>query len=282
MQEEKETAHMIFDILAFSAPLFLASFGALASEYAGRMALFIDGMISLSSFLCFAFTVLTGSAAAGCILSASCCILFIFACSRAVESFNADPFLASLALNIFCGALVSFLSASVFGTRGVLTSPRFVFNASSVRLWSSAAAYILTAAGIAVIQLTRPGLYLRITGSDSDVLSSRGVNTSWYRTASWCTAAAYASAAGCILSMRLSSFVPNISSGRGWLALAAVFLGRRSSAGTAAAVLVMCGAEYAAVNLQNVFSNIASPLLISLPYIIALLFILIEPARENK
>ena len=193
MQEEKETADMIYDILAFSSPLFLASFGALASEYAGRMALFIDGMISLSSFLCFAFTVLTGSAAAGCILSASCCILFIFACSRAIEIFKADPFLASLALNIFCSALVSFLSAALFGTRGVLTSPRFVFSAASVRLWSTAAAYGLTAAGITALQLTKPGLYLRITGSDADVLSSRGISISWYRTLSWCTAAAYRS-----------------------------------------------------------------------------------------
>ena len=97
------------------------------------------------------------------------------------------------------------------------------------------------------------------------------------RTAAWCIAAFYGALAGCILSFRLSSFVPNISSGRGWLALAAVFLGRRTGWGTAAAVIVLCAAEYFAANLQNVFQNIASPLLIALPYIASLALIVLVP-----
>jgi simple sugar transport system permease protein len=277
MREEKKMAEAFLNIFFLSAPLMLASFGALLSEYAGRTAVFIDGIINLSAFLCYAFTVQTKSAAAGCILSLCCCILFIFLFLKAVEHVHANPFLASLALNIFSGALVSLISVELFNTRGVLTSPFFSFPAQAARTATSGAACLIIILSIILLFTTKQGLYLRITGTDADVLVSKGINAAAGRTASWCLAAFYASCSGCVLTLRLSSFVPNISSGNGWLALAAVFLGKRTCAGTCAAVLAICTGEYFASNLQNVFPNISAPMLISLPYITALLLLFLEP-----
>ncbi len=273
---------IILNIFFLSAPLMLASFGALISEYAGRSAIFIDGIINLSAFLCYAFTVLTKSTAAGCFFAVLFCVLFIFLFLKAVERARANPFLASLALNIFSGALVSLLSVELFGTRGVLTSPSFVFPAQTARTVTSAAAYLIIMVSVILLFATKRGLYLRITGSDSDVLLSRGINVAAGKTAAWCLAAFFASCAGCILTLRLSSFVPNISSGRGWLALAAVFLGKRTCSGTCVAVLVMCTGEYFASNLQNVFPGISAPLLISLPYVTALLLLFLEPNSTKE
>jgi Uncharacterized ABC-type transport system, permease component len=275
--------NILRDILFLSTPLLLASFGALLGEYAGRTAVFMDGIINLSAFLCYAFTVLTKSAPAGCLLSMITCILFIFLFLQGIERVHANPFLASLGLNIFSGALVSLLSVQLFGTRGVLTSPFFVFNAPAARAVTSAAAYILLAAGITLLFTTKRGLYLRITGSDPAVLLSKGINVPAARTLSWCSAAFFASCSGCILTLRLSSFVPNISSGNGWLALAAVFLGKKTCRGTFIAAVVMCAGQYFASNLQNVFPAVSAPLLISLPYVTALLLLFLEPdiAKEN-
>ena len=273
---------IILNILLLSAPLLLASFGALISEYAGRTAVFIDGILNLSAFLCYAFTVLTKSPAAGCLLSGACCTAFIFLFLMFVEHVHANPFLASLALNIFSGALVSLLSVEMFGTRGVLTSPYFIFQALPARYGTAVAAYILAAAGIVFLFATKRGLYIRITGTDADVLLSKGINVSCNRVLSGCLAAVYASCAGCMLAIRLSSFVPNISSGQGWLALAAVFLGKRTSTGTIIAVITMCAAEYFASNMQNVLPHISTPLLLSFPYIMAIVLIFIEPGKNSK
>lgn len=270
----------ISNIIILSAPLALASFGALTSEYAGRMAVFTDGIINLSAFLCYTFTVSMHSVAAGVLLSCLCCTAIIFAASRVVE--RANPFLASLGINMLTGALISVISVVTFGTRGVLFSERFAFPAFETRIATTIAAGAVIAAGIAFLFLTKHGLYMRITGSDSDVLASRGVSVPHFRTAAWCIAALYAALAGCVLSFRLSSFVPNISSGRGWLALAAVFLGKRSCTGTIAAVLVMSAGEYVAAHMQNVFAHISSPLLISLPYIVALLLIMLMPGKNSN
>ena len=56
-------------LLSYSCPLILCSLGALFTEYAGCLALFLDGLVSFSAFLFYALTVGTGSALAGAILA---------------------------------------------------------------------------------------------------------------------------------------------------------------------------------------------------------------------
>ena len=75
--------------------------------------------------------------------------------------------------------------------------------------------------------------------------------------------------------MHLGSFVPNLSAGRGWTALAAVFLGRKKVYGVFLGVLVFGLAEYVGNNVQRIafFENVPSALLLTLPYIAALLLI---------
>ena len=46
-------------------------------------------------------------------------------------------------------------------------------------------------------------------------------------------------------------------------------------------MIVLCAAEYFAANLQNVFQNIASPLLIALPYIASLALIVLVPDTKR-
>ena len=70
---------MIISTLAFSCPLILCSLGALFTEYAGCLALFLEGLISLAAFLDFTFTTLTGSPVLGFVLSCSSCVLITFA-----------------------------------------------------------------------------------------------------------------------------------------------------------------------------------------------------------
>lgn len=271
----------ILAIVESSAPLLLASFGGLVSEYAGRMALFLDGVINLAAFFCFAFVTLTGSLPAGIFLSVSSCILLILATEAAARRLHADPFLTSLALNLFCSALATALSARFFGTQGILTSPEFSFSPEAVRRYSTVSALLLFGAGWGFLKWTRTGLYLRITGSDADVLEARGVSPDFCRTLSWGTAAFYAAGAGCILSLTLSSYVPNISSGRGWTALAAVFLGKKNAAAVGAAAVIFSAAEYAASNIQNITNAVPASVLISFPYFAALLLIFILPGRSR-
>lgn len=265
----------LISALAYACPLILCSIGALFTEYAGCLALFLDGLVSFSAFLFYTFTVITGSPVAGAVLACLGAVVVTLAFSAVVERGGANRFIAAIAMNLFFGAMTSCLSWVIFGTRGVLTNDLFKFSVGTAR----AAAVIVTAVFVAMaiifLKYGRRGLYIRVTGSDADVLKAKGVNPGNLRTLSWGLASLYGTLAGILLALRLSSFVPNISSGRGWMALAAVFLGKKKPLRIVAAVLIFCLADLFAANIQNYLQGIPSSFLISLPYLVSLLLILI-------
>lgn len=266
----------IFAALAYACPLILCSLGALFSEYAGCLALFLDGLVSFSAFLFYAFTVLTGAPILGAVLACLGSVIITLGFSALVERGKANRFIAAIALNLLFGALTSCLSSLLFGTRGVLAADPFRFSATAARAEAIVVTAVFIAMSVFFLRFSRTGLYLIITGSDADVLTAKGVNPGKLRTLSWCLAALYGSIAGILLATRLSSFVPNISSGRGWMALAAVFLGKKKPLRIVAAVLIFCLADIFGANIQNYLPGIPSSLLISLPYLVSLLLILVK------
>lgn len=270
-------------IFYIASPLLLITLGGLVSEYAGRMACFLDGIINLGAFLCFAFTVATKNIFFGATISVLCCMILVFALEKFSSHFKANMFLSSLGMNLFFTALCSLLSSIFFGTRSVLSSEVFSYSSNISKIETSALCILFSLLIILLLKFTKTGLALRITGSDSDVLESRGISSDKYRTLSWLIAAFCGTAGGCVFATRLSSYVPNISSGRGWTALAAVFLGRKNPVIIILAVAVFAAAEYASSYLQNIplFANVQSSVLLALPYIASLVLILIMP-NEKK
>ena len=265
----------MIEIIAFSCPLLLAATGALFSEYTGCLALFLDSAITLSGFLTYTFTVLTGSVVLGIILSSlsvtATSLLFAFI----VEKTKAERFIAAIAINLFYGAMVSLFSNCIFKTRGVLTSAQFIFKTSGVNIFSICLTFIVITAAIIFLTQSQKGIYFRITGSNPEVLLVRGVNSALYRILSWGITAFAASLAGSIMTLRISSFVPNLASGKGWLALAAVFMGRRRLWKIVLFVIIFCVIEYAAVLIQNYIPAIPSSVVLALPYIILICILLL-------
>ena len=257
-------------LLSYACPLILCSLGALFTEYAGCLALFLDGLVSFSAFLFYAFTVATGSALCGAVLACLTAAVVTLGFSAVVERGGANRFIAAIAMNLLFGALSSCLSWAFFGTRGVLAADVFRFSAGGARAAAVSVTAVFVAFAVIFLRYGRLGLYVRVAGSDADVLKAKGVHPGYIRTLSWTLAA------GTILAMRLSSFVPNISSGRGWMALAAVFLGKKKPLRIVAAVLIFCMADIFSANIQNYISGIPSSFLISLPYLVSLLLILVK------
>lgn len=276
--------NFLYGTLTSAAPLLLASTGALVSEYSGAMAIFLDGLITLSAFFCFAFTIWTKSFLLGIFLAIFTGLSFTALMALLIEKLNANRFLAALALNLIYASLSTTFSSIFFGTRGVLTNQAFVFMPEKARLITNFFAYLVFLCIYLLLKHTKTGLYIRICGSDPQVLHAKGINIFKIRLYAWIIAAALGSCAGCIMSIRLSSFVPNISSGTGWTALAAVFLAKKNTAAIAGAVLAFSLTQYGANNLQNIeaFKSLPPSFLLSLPYISALLLILFFPQIQQK
>ncbi len=263
----------MLNFLAFSCPLILAAAGALFSEYAGCLALFMDGLMTFSGFLTYAFTLATGSVVAGitisALLSVCLCLLFAFI----IEKSRANVFIAAIALNLLFSSFASLFSWLCFGTRGVLTSQNFIYPLTATKIWTLLITILFITGAILYLKKTKGGIYFRITGSDPDVLLVRGVSPALYRIAAWGVSGFFASFAGSFLALRITSFVPNLASGKGWLALAAVFMGKRKLPLIALYTLIFCAVDFGAVYIQNFIPGIPSSLVLSLPYIFSLALI---------
>ena len=275
--------NMFLSVTSIAAPLLLITTGALVSEYAGRLAMFLECIINMGAFFCYAFSILTGNALAGTVISLALCCAIVFILERTASRFKANMFLVSLSMNLLFSAFTTFFSVLAFKSRGVLFSEEFLFSPGTMRLVTSIACYAVSAILILTLSFTKTGLIMRITGSDPEVLESRGYSADTFRCLSWIIAAFCGSLCGSVLTLRLSSYVPGMSGGRGWTALAAVFLGKKSPLLVALAVIVFALAEYASSYIQNIeiFRNIPSSILLALPYLISLLLIIIIPQKKE-
>jgi simple sugar transport system permease protein len=274
---------MIADILAQAAPLLFATLGALVSEYAGALAVFMEGSITIAAFACAAATALTGNPFLGIAFSLCATTTLLVAVALFTERYRANPFITGIAVNFLSAGLVPWLSSLAFGTRGVVPLELTGAFASIGPGFFRAAAF---PAGLALAVLlalflrnTRSGLALRVSGASPDALASRGLDPRRYRVLSWAIAAAFASLAGSALTLSLGSFVPSVSAGRGWTALVAVYLGYRNPLGCVAACLAFASASYATDVLQGAI-HVPPTLILGLPYALSLAAFLIIGKRR--
>jgi simple sugar transport system permease protein len=261
---------MIEGLLNSAAPLMLAGLGALLSELSGALGIFIEGFMISGAFFSWIFTGWTGSIFWGTFLSALAAGLVGWALARFVRLSGANPFIAGLALNLAASGITLSLSAAWFGTKGVLFDPSITMKTISgispftFIAWAWA---IIIAVGL---KRTVPGLRLRASGLSPDAALDRGIRPGLYREGAWALAAFLAALAGAALTFRVGAYAPGGISGRGWIALAAVYLGFRKAWGVVIAALVFSLAEGLGYGVQS-FGGLPATALLGLPSGLALL-----------
>ena len=251
----------------FSAPLLLAGLGALLSDISGALGIFIEGFMISGAFFSWVFSIWTGSALLGTLLSSFLAAGTGWALARYVRISGANPFIAGLALNLAASGVTLTLSAIWFGTRGVLLNPGIRIPSQSTFTVIAFSFAIIIAV---LLSRTVPGLRLKASGLSPDAASDRGIRPSYYREAAWAAAAFLASLAGAALTFRVGAYAPGGIAGRGWIALAAVYLGFRKPWGVVAAALIFSIAERLGYSLQS-FGALPATAFLGLPSLLALL-----------
>jgi len=280
---------MIEGLFNSAAPLMMAGLGALLSDLSGALAVFIEGFMVTGSFFSWIFAGWTGSVFFGTLLSALLAALAGWALARFVRLSGANPFIAGLVLNLAASGITTSLSAVWFGTKGVLQNPaikipqpvriplidsvpligKIISGHSSFTYTAWACAFILAIG----LKKTVTGFRLRAVGLSYEAAEEKGINSGLYREGAWALAAFFAALAGAALTFRAGSYAPGGIAGRGWIALAAVYLGFRNVWGVVLASLVFTLAERLGFSLQN-FGSLSATALLGLPFALALLFYL--------
>lgn len=271
--------------LGSAAPLALAALGGLATEAAGSLSIALEGYMLVGAFAAAACGQAAGSLALGLAAGTLAGMSLSFLVAAVHRYLKADVFVAGLAANILAPGIVSVISQAAYGTKGV-------FTAEAIRSDSGAMLVLLICISLllaAMLSRSVFGLRLRAVGEGEEVAKAAGIGSEPYRFAAHLIAGGAAGLAGASLASGIGAFVPGMSTGRGWIALVAVFLGAKRALGVSAACLVF-GVLFALSNLAQSFVgpgttpgivNDATELLQALPYIATALALVVWKRVES-
>ncbi len=263
-----EPAVILMQVVRLAVPYTLTSVGATFSERGGVVNLALEGMILMGAFGAAYGQYLTGSAMIGVLLALLCglCVALIFA--FITVTLKADQIVAGIAINIFIMGVTRFGLSLLFGSS--MNSERiagidvpFLFLDPFFCL-----AVISVVAGQLLLFKTPYGLRLRATGESAETADSAGINIDRMRYSGVLISGALAALAGAFLVFQQHTFTDNMSAGRGYIALAAMIIGKWTPAGAALASIMFAATESLEIWLQT--GLIPSQLVQSLPYIITL------------
>ena len=282
--------------LAAAVLLLLPALGGVISERSGVVNIAMEGMILTGAFFAVYadlhlhnpwLATLVAMIAGG-----------LMALIHAIVSirFRADQIVSGIAINIFAAGLTVFLINRLYGVQDVghvsqaeslpnivvpgLSNIPFLgpvlFN-QNVIVYVALVLLVLTHI---VLFKTRLGLRIRAVGEHPQAADTAGINVFALRYGAVITSGLLSGLAGAFLAIGVSNtFVPNMSDGRGYIALAAMIFGKWTPFGAFIACVIFGVGE--AIYYNNSIIH-ASPYLLSmLPYVLTLVVIAGLIGRSN-
>ncbi len=255
--------------LRIAVPYLLASLGATYSERSGVINLALEGLILFGAFGAVIGQYETGSAVVGVLCALSLGIVVAALHGYITITLKANQIVSGIAINILAVGMTKFFLKAIFGSASnseriegidvpvVLLDPIFLF------------ALVAFPLSHLIIYKTPFGLRLRATGDNAEAAGSLGVNVNVIRFSGVLISGALAALAGAFLAFQQHSFTADMSAGRGYIALAAMIIGKWTPFGAAGASLLFAATEAVQLNLQS--DAIPTQLVQALPYIVTLL-----------
>jgi len=241
---------LIFSTIRLSTPLILAALGGLFSERSGVVNIALEGMMLAGAFTAAAITYSTGSPwiglAAAVAAGVAVALIHAVACVR----YRADQVVVGTAINILMVGLPGFLSGAFFLSSG--STPQIPIDHLVPRV-PIVLAFTLVPLTWYVLYRTPFGLRLRAVGENPEAADAAGINVAALRYSGVLLSGALAALGGAYLSIGQSSlFTRNMTSGRGFIALAALIFGKWRPVQTLVACLFFGMTEAITIQMQGV------------------------------
>lgn len=271
--DELQLGALIASSLRMATPLLLCALAGVLSERAGVIDLGLEGKMLMAAFAAGAAGAASGSFAVALGAALAVGVAMSMLHGWGCVTHRGDQVVMGMALTLTAGGLTVVLGLAWFELGGQ-TPP--LPDALRLRpLWAvdpatlpaglrglalalgshNALVYGSFAAVAAVWWLlyrTRFGLRLRATGENPAMVDAAGVSVAGMRYAALALNGVLAALAGLYLVMALNaSFSPNMTAGRGYMALAAMIFGKWHPVGALAACLLFGFLDASAIQLQG-------------------------------
>lgn len=277
-------SNILFATLRVSTPLLLAAMAGILSQRVNLLNIALDGLMLFGAFFAVIFGALLGNPWLGLL----CAILFTLVITLlyavAVVRLKANLIVAGLAINILATGLTAYLLVVLFDARGSY-SPAGLSNLPSISLplikEIPFLSDIISGHGVLVyiswftvlalwllLYRTPLGLHIRAVGEHRESAETAGIRVKLVQYIALLLGGALTAMAGAQLSIgSLTLFTDNMTNGRGFIALAAVFFGAAQPGWTALGCLLFGFFEILQFRLQTT-TQIPPQLPQMLPYLI--------------
>jgi simple sugar transport system permease protein len=244
------TIALIWSTIRLSTPLILAALGGLFSERSGVINIALEGMMLAGAFTAAAVTYAAGNPFVGLVAGMLAGTLIAAIHAVACIRYKADQVVTGTAINILMIGMPAFLSGAFFLSSG--STPQIPRD--HLIPWTPIViAFALVPITWYVLYKTPFGLRLRSVGENPEAADAAGVRVDRMRYAGVLLSGVLAGIGGAYLSIGQSSlFTRNMTSGRGFIALAALIFGKWRPVQTLLACLLFGFTEAISIQMQGV------------------------------
>ena len=301
MMGEQMIIYLSLTVVA-ATPLILAALGGVMSERAGVVNIALEGIMLTSAFVGFVVAAAVHNLWLGLIAAILAGMLIASLHAVLSISFFVDQIVSGMVINILALGITgvfyrTFLQQST--TRGPGTLPEWdipvlsqipvlgpIFFQHQVVTYG---ALVLVAVAWFVLFRTVWGLRTRAVGEHPLAADTVGINVYVLRYGAVLASGLLSGLAGAFLSIGIANtFVPGMTDGRGYIALAAMIFGKWHPVGALLACLLFAGADALAARLNIAGINIPGQFLSMLPYLVTIVVVAgamgraVPPAADGK
>jgi len=291
------SATFIAAVLRVTTPIVLPALGGLISELGGVGNIALEGIMLVAACTGVLISVYTKSEWLGLVAGVLMAILFALLLAFFHLELRADLILSAIALNILASGgtifVVFLLTKDKSGT-STLISKQMPFiqipvvkdipvigEIVSGQNLLTYVALLATAAVAIFLYRTRPGVHLRAVGENPEAARSVGINVRFNQYLALGLSGLLAGLGGIYLSMGyVKFFARDMTAGRGFIALAAIYLGGKTPLGTLIAALVFGAADALSVQLGNL--RIPSQFVQMIPYVATLISLVVYALIQRQ
>ena len=280
-------AALLSTTLRMATPLILAALGGMFSERSGVINIALEGIMLIGAFTAMVGSYFFGNPWIGVLGAAIVGVLISLAHALVSISFRANQVVSGTAINIFAAGITGFLLRLVFGDAGQSPSVQdvgtwtipivkdipFVGRVIGEQIPFVYIALILVVVSYWVLFKTPFGLRIRSVGEHPAAADSVGINVKRMRYIAVMMSGFLGGLAGASLSVGLLDlFVKNMSSGRGFISLAAMIFGNWTPQGALLAALLFGFADALQMLAQTLgLTFVPRQFLLMAPYILTIL-----------
>ena len=280
------TANLWQATLAAAVLLLLPALGGVISERSGVVNIAMEGMMLTGAFFAVVADLAWHNPWLATLVAMAAGALIALIHAVVSIQFRADQIVSGIAINIFAAGMTVFLVNRIYGLQdighvgqsdllpyidvhGLDRVPFFGQVLFDQNVVVYIALIVLVATHIVLFR-TRLGLRIRAVGEHPQAADTAGLNVFAIRYGAVVTSGILSGLAGAFLAIGISNtFVPNMTDGRGYIALAAMIFGKWTPFGAFIACLIFGLGQ--AIYDNNSFIHVSPYLLSMLPYVLTLI-----------